>query len=109
MGEEYISKKALIKQIDEEQPQNWTNSEAEVQEQIDWRYFRSLVATTPAADVVEVRRGKWIDDDLSEGVICSLCGYVDYTFNYNQNEWGSNYCPNCGAKMDLEDDSNENK
>ena len=76
-------------------------------------YFRSqacrqamdVLDTVPAADVVEVRHGRWIDktwtteDDWScynhHVVICSVCNkQFDYVINEK-----SNFCPNCGAKM----------
>lgn len=60
----------------------------------------SEVMDAPAADVEPVRHGRWIDNGIPESVLsgCSICGYScgAYTFNY---------CPNCGAKMDLEDDN----
>ena len=47
-----------------------------------------------AADVAPVRHGRWIDTD-SEFAQCSLCKYPVYA------AWNAtNYCPNCGAKMD---------
>ena len=48
----------------------------------------------PAADVAPVRHGRWVDTD-SEFAQCSLCKYPVYV-GWNQ----TNYCPNCGAKMD---------
>lgn len=62
------------------------------------------VKNAPAADVVEVRHGHWIESNNLESfntrgwkrykkVICSHCKKS----NYNNH---SNYCPNCGAKMD---------
>ena len=42
------------------------------------------------ADVVEVRRGHWIND------ICSVCGVDLGIYGI---DW-FNYCPFCGAKMD---------
>lgn len=64
------------------------------------------VKAMPAADVVKVRHGRWIDktwtteDDWScynhHVIICSVC---NKQFDYIINE-KSNYCPNCGAKMD---------
>lgn len=51
----------------------------------------------PAADVATVVRGRW--DDLEDAEVCSVkcsnCGEV-------LPEWYSdfNYCPNCGARMD---------
>ena len=48
----------------------------------------------PAADVVEVRHGRWIKHEgYDECEACRakvICGY--------------NYCPNCGARMDKEDE-----
>lgn len=59
----------------------------------------------PAADVVEERHGKWeLDEEKSKGhaeniYICTACRICE--------AWGeaekTRYCPNCGAKMDLED------
>ena len=49
------------------------------------------------ADVVEVRHGEWIDahTDTLYRLKCSLCG------NVRIGRW-TNYCCNCGAKMDGE-------
>jgi len=47
------------------------------------------------ADVVEVQYGQWID--IGSGQECSVCGEVQYGYDS-----GRHYCPNCGAKMDLE-------
>ena len=51
---------------------------------------------SPTVDAEPVRHGKWIrvNDEFSQ---CSLCKYPVYA------SWlESNYCPNCGAKMDGE-------
>ena len=51
----------------------------------------------PTADVEEVRHGEWIE---GYGRECSCCGYWgDFTDDLGQ-QIPSNYCPNCGAKMD---------
>lgn len=53
----------------------------------------------PAADVAEVRHGRWVRDKWPSGthkLICSECG-----------EWSgkqSRYCPSCGARMDKEEE-----
>ena len=55
----------------------------------------------PAADVVEVRHGEWVkrNDGVCYWYECSACGDRP-----PKNDWGhehhSDYCPNCGAKMD---------
>lgn len=55
---------------------------------------------TPDADVALVVHGRWIyGEDID--IQCSVCGCDALTEgDYRQTK--SNYCPNCGAKMDLE-------
>ena len=59
----------------------------------------------PAADVVEVRHGEWIeywdDNYLSFCHKCSECGGFPLTKEETMHdEVLSAYCPRCGAKMD---------
>lgn len=57
------------------------------------------VDDAPAADVAPVVHGRKIEDgDIGCFWLCSLCGECL--------PYGANYCPNCGAKMDLEDENN---
>ena len=51
----------------------------------------------PAADVAPARHGRWlcVDTDTEQFFLCNRCKKKEY--------WESNYCPNCGAKMDLEE------
>ena len=57
--------------------------------------FEAAILKIQAADVAPVRHGKWLH--RKNGVAyCSECE-VDTV------EDETNYCPNCGAKMDLED------
>ena len=48
----------------------------------------------PAADVSPVRHGRWlcVDTDTEQFFLCNRCKKKEY--------WESDYCPNCGAKMD---------
>lgn len=70
----------------------------------------------PTIDAVEVKHGEWnqieiIDDDSENGVNddasqCSVCGYV-----FDSHYWAKtyfNYCPNCGAKMDVTQSNDSN-
>ena len=57
----------------------------------------------PAADVEPVRHGAWypcFEDwrQQQEGNKCSVCGFEYYGTGIRS----FHYCPNCGAKMDLE-------
>ena len=63
------------------------------------------------ADVVPVRHGRWIAPFLSDGgnmcAECSNCHRIRIFDDYCSAceigcTWKPNYCPNCGAKMDLE-------
>lgn len=63
----------------------------------------------PAADVAPVVRGKWIGKPLDNfkkyQVTCSECGWIGIE-NYDSYVDPSdfNYCPNCGANMEYEED-----
>lgn len=64
----------------------------------------NLIKSQPTADVQEVRHGKWelIDECANEGIYCSNCHKKVYRAKYANQKVESNYCPNCGAKMDKE-------
>ena len=49
----------------------------------------------PTVDAVPVVHGKWIH--LSGCDVCSVCNYKT-----GKHDVGRNFCPDCGAKMDLE-------
>ena len=76
--------------------------------QIDKLYEKH--STRPAADVVEVRHGEWVLEHETYGqMMCSVCGKECPTERkpdpYEECRMTnfyikSNYCPNCGAKMD---------
>ena len=48
----------------------------------------------PAADVAEVRHGRWlcVDTDTEQFFLCNRCKKKEY--------WESDYCPSCGCRMD---------
>lgn len=67
----------------------------------------AVVRDFPAADVEEVKHGKWIEvqkeniwNDIVPVLECSACG--KYTVGTRGIMTKSNYCPNCGAKMGAE-------
>ena len=58
-------------------------------------------------DVAPVVHGRWIEDH--DYLKCAKCGVMvkwDFTF-FDIGNW--NYCPNCGAKMDIEDGGDNNE
>lgn len=79
---EYIKRKAVIDLI----TRRYENPEICTQE----------INSIPAADVAPVVHGRWIDDG-SGIIICPECER-----GYNLHAKYTHYCPNCGAKMDIE-------
>lgn len=68
-----------------------------------WEWLQSEIEAIPAADVEEVRHGRWEYEQLTVmygnpyGCYrCSACGDASPHI--------SNFCPNCGAKMEGEAD-----
>ena len=94
---EYIEKEALMRRIKEIHCAECDNYHGVrcracwVDDTLDY------IDSEPAADVAPVRHGRWLPfHSTAAGDIqyCSACE-IGCT-------WKPNYCPNCGAKMDLE-------
>lgn len=65
--------------------------------------FYRCISGMPAADVAEVRHGRWERVSTASGIFsrvrCSVCaGTQPLTFE------NMPYCPTCGARMDEEDE-----
>ena len=61
----------------------------------------------PTSDVVEVKHGQWKIDEYKNhlNVVCSNCNREFYVYKQGQYRIDrSNYCPNCGAKMNKGED-----
>ena len=104
---EYKERKALREAFD--------NADADVVEEYedgdcDWGFGRQnileVINSVPSADVATVRHGRWDSSgkyrfiDNSVAVRCTECGCSLSEPEYRKYVW--NYCPVCGAKMDLE-------
>ena len=65
--------------------------------------FIVYVSAIPSADVAPVRHGRWIERKSfhAEGGISAKCSACQKDVQYLGNPL--KYCPNCGAKMDLEE------
>lgn len=66
--------------------------------------FKRAIRTIPAGTIIDVApvvHGRWImhDDEFGLTCECSAC--------HIETMGDGNYCPNCGAKMDLEEDTYE--
>ena len=91
---EYIEREALMRNLKQFAPEQLTP------------LIESLIQKQPAADVVEVRHGKWKLKQYEGGILdgeiydeCSICEYQRF-FDDIRFKTAFNYCPNCGARMD---------
>lgn len=65
-----------------------------------------LIDTMKPADVQPVKHGKNLKEEYPTLFQCSVCGCEDWdTSEVNYGEY--NYCPNCGARMDGGNDSQQ--
>ena len=105
---EYIEREAISEEIRKyyyKNPPNFSYGEG-FDRGLD-RAQRAIL-DAPSADVVPVRHGRWISltECANEGVYCSICKKKVWKSDYalcshkSRNKLRSDYCPNCGAKMD---------
>lgn len=79
-----LVKQFLTRYTEREKQGNYTFVACEIKSD-----FRDMMDEMPTVDAVPVVHGYWKDS-----IECSECEQIDWT--------NPNYCPNCGAKMDLE-------
>ncbi len=87
MGE-YIKREQVLNLLENAQAWSWSMN----------TLYEEMQAL-PAEDVTPVVHGKWILDAKNH-CRCSRCLYGRNI----ETQIGWNYCPNCGAKMDLEEE-----
>ena len=102
---EYIEREAAIAVI-----HKWLSDIFGIDE-VECTVLNKRLNAIPAADVVPVRHGRW---EKATGMmppeycglhICSECGhYAGRKPPYGGKEMLSDYCPNCGARMDGDGD-----
>lgn len=99
---EYIERAVAIKKFE-----NYRRDCEEENDERAAQIFEDCVSelmALPAADGAEVRHGRW------KNGICTDCGFDIRCLTNGENdleEWvweGLDYCPNCGARMDKEDE-----
>ena len=105
--DEYIKKNTLyekIAQLEEFSRDTYLKTPSDspcrpkyMAELVERTYFKRIIADFPAADVAPVVHGVWIEYQIPPIICCSNCDWAT-----DVKEKNFNYCPNCGAKMDLE-------
>ena len=86
----------MTEYIERENAIAWFMPYAHAGESIDADVVISDIKGMKAADVAPVQHGRWlrVDTDTEQFFLCNRCKKKEY--------WESDYCPNCGCKMDLE-------
>ena len=97
---EYIEREAALREIERREALMVGDKRVSV------AAMKSFIKNRQAADVAPVRNGQWIEytkviipepyNKWEQAWKCSECGFDDGFVAYN-------YCPNCGAKMDIKD------
>ena len=107
---EYFEKEALIREIISDMALFMGDPDAVQEHDERCNYAISCIGNAPPADVALVRHGRWISWEEAGNYVpspdrheCSVCHDAAQVL-VNGLELLSDYCPNCGAKMDLEGD-----
>lgn len=69
--------------------------------------IRKRLKELPAEDVERVKHGEWLSNAVSDEYVCSECDGIAPVDCEKEDFYESNYCPNCGAKMDKEEGAEE--
>lgn len=95
---DYLDRKVVLKILEDHPAGTWRGYEVYSDDVIA---IMREVGEQPAADVVPVRRGKWIR--VGSGTTCSECMTGLRRTTALNAEWVDlsemSYCPNCGAEM----------
>ena len=88
---DYISREAIIKELEEEIEAGNAALDEDIWINKGLQIALKDIKAIEAADVQLVGFGKWVNDR-----ICSECGFdIVYSFGIS----GTDFCPNCGARM----------
>lgn len=92
---DYIDRETVLKILEDHPAGTWRGYDVYSD---DVRAIMRKVDEQPAADVAPVRRGHWIKRGYA-------CGEAEFECSHcHEIEWRANetdYCPNCGAKMEV--------
>lgn len=83
----------------------WCKSQSGQYNDIYWDDVIERLDAQPTVDAAPVKHGKWIENEGFDGdcyYTCSVCHCDWTTIDGTPTENNMRYCPECGAKMDLE-------
>lgn len=77
----------------------WKNDVASASGRYEIELLEALMRAFLKSYQIDGKSGKWVRDEF--GSVCSYCGLYAYRDKFGE-PMESNYCPNCGAKMEEE-------
>ena len=100
MSKEYVEREMISEGIRKYYYKNPPNSSYEEGFDCGLDKAQRVILDAPAADVVEVRHGRWVSVQHKLARVCSVCNR-DEPYKFADIDTDVyDYCPNCGAKMD---------
>ena len=108
MSKEYVEREVISEGIRKYYYKNPPNSS--YQEGFDYGLDKAqrVILNAPAADVVEVRHGRWIQPHWKNSNYCYTCSKCRSEAMHEKYEWAKQgiypICPNCGARMSVPKD-----
>ena len=70
-------------------------------------YATLILREAPTIDVAPVRHGRWVSVPHKLARVCSVCNRDEPYKFADVDADVYNYCPHCGAKMDLQEEYND--
>jgi hypothetical protein len=107
----YISREELIEALEADYNSDWDRlpDTGDYVEGVRDEYddVLTIICRMKGTDAQPVRRGRWIKQEgfwNKNTVKCSLCGNYLNMNGVNGGRSDANFCPNCGARMGLDND-----
>lgn len=96
---EYVDKNVVVNLVNEAIKNcKWHVAECTIDaDDADLKALRDKVMKIPPDDVAPVVHARWVHEDVDW--VCSNCG-MDALTEGDYRQVRSDYCPNCGARMD---------
>ena len=88
-----------LKRIYDDMVEIWLNDDYSASGNYELELLNELKRAFPKSYQIDSKSGKWVRDEF--GRKCSCCGLYAYRNKFGE-PWESDFCPNCGARMEEE-------
>lgn len=97
----YIDVDKLCELVEYSKYNNPHSGELRFNHRTEHDHFFKMIMSVPIEDVAKVVHGRWKRTPVSGRLYCGVCDKLP------EHQEETNYCPNCGAKMDKEEIKND--